>query len=321
MTAFEQPMNHADGTRTALVAEFVRPLSGYSVLSLRLPPGSTGEPQAGRYFLARCGAQSATARREHWQFYLRRPLFVTGFAAGVQQNRTNPPQTVPAQSQYDRWDVMLPGIYATPGEIGDARETPPEQAEGTVDPGYAWLARRAPGAPVNVIGPLGRGFRLAPDSRNLVLAATATHVGMLLPLIDPMLDRGGRVTLVVRRDPADGGSRDERALMQMMLAQLPIAVELRVGVTPAEWDQHLHDVLPWADQLCAALPAHEWGALAQQVRQKRFHLEAGFAQVLVEADLVCGVGACLACVVPLARGGVTRACVNGPVFDLTKLTA
>jgi len=39
----------------------------------------------------------------------------------------------------------------------------------------------------------------------------------------------------------------------------------------------------------------------------------------VDAPLVCGVGACLACAVPLPRGGVTRSCVHGPVFDLAVL--
>jgi dihydroorotate dehydrogenase electron transfer subunit len=39
----------------------------------------------------------------------------------------------------------------------------------------------------------------------------------------------------------------------------------------------------------------------------------------VDADLACGYGACLACVVPLANGSLTRACVHGPVFDLLEL--
>ena len=51
----------------------------------------------------------------------------------------------------------------------------------------------------------------------------------------------------------------------------------------------------------------------------RLRLESGFALALVESDLACGYGACLACVVPLAGGSLTRACVHGPVFDLLEL--
>jgi len=70
--------------------------------------------------------------------------------------------------------------------------------------------------------------------------------------------------------------------------------------------------------------------LAYEIQQRRYRLEAGFAQVLVDADLMCGVGACLACVVPTAGGGFTRACVHGrftracvhgPVLDLTRLAS
>jgi aerobic-type carbon monoxide dehydrogenase small subunit (CoxS/CutS family) len=48
-------------------------------------------------------------------------------------------------------------------------------------------------------------------------------------------------------------------------------------------------------------------------------LEQGFAQALIQVELPCGVGACLACTIPLPNGSRTRACVHGPVFDLTTL--
>ena len=81
----------------------------------------------------------------------------------------------------------------------------------------------------------------------------------------------------------------------------------------------LADTLAWADLLCVASPTLQPELLAQSIRTARFRLEEGFAQILVDADLVCGVGACLACVVPTAGGGLTRACVHGPVIDLVKL--
>jgi dihydroorotate dehydrogenase electron transfer subunit len=39
-------------------------------------------------------------------------------------------------------------------------------------------------------------------------------------------------------------------------------------------------------------------------------------QLSLEAPMPCGIGVCLGCVVPLARGGYARVCADGPVFDI-----
>ena len=71
--------------------------------------------------------------------------------------------------------------------------------------------------------------------------------------------------------------------------------------------------------------ADAWGhrlgvqPVAWETPGTRLRVEPDFAYLLVQADLLCGSGACLACVVPTAGGGLTRTCVHGPVFDLTRL--
>jgi dihydroorotate dehydrogenase electron transfer subunit len=104
-----------------------------------------------------------------------------------------------------------------------------------------------------------------------------------------------------------------------LVEHLPIAVEVRQAVTAAQWQQQLADTIRWADQIAVALPWATLPPLQQTIQQQRFRLEPGFVQALVPSDLVCGFGACLACVVPTRDGGYTRACVHGPVFDLTTL--
>ena len=44
------------------------------------------------------------------------------------------------------------------------------------------------------------------------------------------------------------------------------------------------------------------------------HLEEGYAQVVVQPDLLCGVGACLACVVPTASGVENTALGSKPTY-------
>jgi len=119
---------------------------------------------------------------------------------------------------------------------------------------------------------------------------------------------------------------------------LPAVAQGAIGIECREDDTAIRDMLAplnhFQSEVCvtaerallAALggscrtPIAGLARVAGLVRERRFRLEEGFAQALVEADLVCGVGACLSCVVPLSSGGLTRACTHGPVLDLVRLT-
>ena len=269
------PTLNADGTLTALSAAPSRSQAGALLLTLRMPVGLARERLAGRYFLARCGAQTEWERAEHWQFYLRRPLFV------VNRQRSS-------AADSEIWHVSAPA---------------------SDDPGLQWLAHLAEDAPVNLIGPLGNGVALLPSTRNLLILAEPARAPALLPAVEPVLDRGGHVTLALRSDAAVDPD---------LLAALPMAVEVR-QVGDGAWPALLAETVRWADQIVAVLPAVDFPSLAETIRQRRFRLEPGFALMLVESDLVCGYGACLACVIPTANGGYTRSCVHGPVFDLVEL--
>jgi dihydroorotate dehydrogenase electron transfer subunit len=265
-----------DGTLSARVVE---PVDGERILHLRMPGEIVNLPavQAGAYLLARIGS-SEPDRGDDWGIYLRRTLFFSGrYRLGAEAV----------------WRFYLP------------------QGE---DPGYCWLAHLPEGAGVNLIGPLGNGFQLRPEAQNLLLLVDwrddQAWLPWLLPLVEPALDLGGKVTLIVRADEALPGG---------MLSSLPLALEVQTVRTDAEWQTALAETVRWADQICAGIPPARYAQLYQQIRDVRFRVEEGFVQVLVKADLLCGVGACLACVISLARGGHTRACVHGPVFDLTQL--
>jgi dihydroorotate dehydrogenase electron transfer subunit len=268
-----------DGTLTAIVTKPAQPFAGAGLLTIELPAGLPSTPLAGRYFLARCGAQSAWERAEQWQIYLRRPLFVAGWRVFCHEDGL------------DEWRLQVPN---------------------GADPGYGWLRSLGAGESVNLVGPLGNGFALAPQTRHLLLLTDLARVAALLPLVDTHLDRGGKVTIALQAP----GPIDER-----LRDALPLAVEFHQAGNTAEWETLLAATIPWADQIAGWLPTPTLPALASQIRARRLRLEPGFALVTVDADLACGYGACLACVVPLAHGNLTRACVHGPVFDLAELVA
>jgi len=281
------PAHLADSTITGVIDGPIHAAGAYGLLPVRLPVGLAGGGDArtvglaGRYFLARCGAQSEWERAERWELYWRRPLFVVDRRLG----RTD---------QEERWQMALPK---------------------NEDPGYRWLAELPAGSPINLIGPLGNGLSLASTTRNLLVLANGPSLALALPALDAALDRGGRVALLL-----DLGA-DPEAYGPLPLELLPLAVEVQVVHGDEEWAEKVGVMLRWADQLYSVQSATRYGPLAQLIRQERFHVEPGFAQLRADAPLVCGMGACLACAVPLPSGGYTRSCVHGPIFDLAALVA
>jgi dihydroorotate dehydrogenase electron transfer subunit len=221
--------------------------------------------------------QNETERWSQWQIYLRRPLFGVTLRPGL------------TAEEGDTWECYLPLNGA---------------------PGYDWLLQQPVGQAINLLGPFGQGFTLQPNNRNLLLLTDAVQAPLLFGLSNVMLDRGGRVTLLVQ------GTVEAVTTLTPLL---PIPVEVRQATTETAWTEQIAELTPWADQVCVALPQGQLSTVAALIRQHRFRVDASFAQVLVEADLLCGVGACLACVVPVRDAGYTRECVHGPVMSLTEI--
>jgi dihydroorotate dehydrogenase electron transfer subunit len=279
------PAVEADGTLTAIVVKPATPLGTAALLTVALPTTLEIGLPSGRYFLARCGAQTPFERAEQWPIVLRRPLFLAT-AGPVAVEEAGDGAIAP---QAALWELLLPGLSAA---------------------GDRWIAQLPAGTSLNLLGPLGQGFTLQPLARNLLLITDLPHLPLLLGLLEQMLDQRGRVTLLLRL---------EGPLPESVRNRLPLAVELRLAYDDADWQQQLGETIRWADQVAAALPNATYPLLAQMIRQNRLRLERGFAHVFVQADLACGVGACLACTIPLPDGGLTRACVHGPVFDLAAI--
>ena len=267
--------------------------------AVRLPTNLIPQFQtvSGRYFLLRCGRPAEMAGEVDWTNYLRRPLFVCGRQA---------------VDQDERWLFYQP-VSRTDG--GRYLGTGPSVGQYAAEAGTAWVAERDYGDPLDLLGPFGNGFSLLPEMHNLLILADIeddpSWFWKLLPLCDQALDRGGRVTFLIK-------AVNEETVADLV-PFLPVQVEVRATVGAGQWQELVGSTVKWADQVCAGVPSEAYSELLTLVRTARFRVDKNFAQVLVNADLLCGVGACLVCAVPTARGGLTRACMHGPVFDLTEL--
>jgi dihydroorotate dehydrogenase electron transfer subunit len=281
---------------TQAFLEGVEPFGPGLLIHLKWPP-LTNLCAPGQFFLVRC-----TPSPDLWDPYLRRALFAA---------------------------LIAPGHLAL--WLTDAN-----------DRGLAWLIAQPAGTRLDLLGPGGHGFDVPPTPGNVLLVAQALvaqalvaqalvaqdlvaqalvaqdgGIGPLWSVMAQALAAGGQATLAL------GTPRGDLAVPPTLV---PVAAEYRLATADGSAGLKgnvfalLDGLAGWPDRIYAVLPQGDWPRLRTWIESWRPHVERGFAQVLAPADIRCGTGACLACVVERADGRWTRACVHGPVLDLTVLT-
>jgi dihydroorotate dehydrogenase electron transfer subunit len=176
-----------------------------------------------------------------------------------------------------------------------------------VGPGTARLARLRAGEGLDLVGPLGVGWRPPRTGTRALLAGGGIGAAPLVCLQDE-LGSEAAVLLGFRsaahaRAAALFGGEPEVATDDGSAGRAALVTEL------------LREQLD-ADP-CATVFACGPPAMLEAVR--RICAEAGVsAQLALESGMACGFGACFGCVVP-AKGGYLRLCVDGPVLDAEQL--
>ena len=179
--------------------------------------------------------------------------------------------------------------------------------------GTAWLSARRPQDKLDVVGPLGKPFRLPKSAVNATLVGGGYGSAPLLPLARALRERGCRVDVVLGAGSADRlfGQLDAKRLADS------IAVTTDDGSTGVKG--RVSDVLPGVldkaktDVVYACGPMPMLRAVADQCAERGIP-----CQVAVEESMACGIGVCMTCVLPvIGDDGLTRmvrSCVEGPVF-------
>ena len=176
-----------------------------------------------------------------------------------------------------------------------------------IGPGTERLARLLPGEPLNLVGPLGVGWRPAREGTRPMLVGGGIGAAPLLCLQDE-LGPDAPVMLGFRSAAhaeaaslfggqpelaTDDGSAGRQALVTDLLRR-----QLERGDSATVFTCGPPAMLEAVRQLCA---------------------ESGVpAQLALETGMACGFGACFGCVVP-TRQGYLRLCLEGPVLDADQL--
>ncbi len=174
--------------------------------------------------------------------------------------------------------------------------------------GTGWLAQRQEGEVLDLLGPLGNGFEIRPESKRVLLVAGGIGIAPLVALAESALARDLSVVLVI-------GDRTSAHVYPDHLLPSGITAVVATEDGSAGVRGMATDLLPQlareADQVFACGPLAMYRAMAATSEEWGNKP----AQVLLEVVLGCGVGACLGCTVETRRGR-KLVCRDGPVFGL-----
>jgi dihydroorotate dehydrogenase electron transfer subunit len=178
-------------------------------------------------------------------------------------------------------------------------------------PGSTWLTERRPGDVVDVVGPLGRPFPMAPAGARALLIGGGYGAAALVGLAAQLRERGSEVDVVV------GAAGADRLCSVQELTGIASRIEVttddgssgRRGLVTLAVDELLSD----AGVVYACGPMRMLQAVADAATARGVP-----SYVAVEESMACGIGVCMTCVLPIVgedgRTRFSRSCTDGPVF-------
>ncbi len=184
-----------------------------------------------------------------------------------------------------------------------------------VGAGTQKLAKMSPGDRIDILGPLGNGFSLPDDAREIFIVAGGIGVAPMLFWIAHLIDQNVDVS---RFQVFLGGKSKEDLLCLQDFSSLGIAVRTTTD-DGTHGDQCLvtdpleNEVAQRRPDIIYACGPTDMLACAIGIAEKY-----GIAcQVSIETMMACGLGACLGCAVERRKQPHTylHACLDGPVFD------
>ena len=176
--------------------------------------------------------------------------------------------------------------------------------------GTRWLSKRNPGDVLDVLGPLGNGFKPDPVLRNMLLVGGGIGIAPLIWFSDWLTDRGAAVALIAGARSSHGIFPKE--LLRPEVEFISVTEDGTLGQKGLVTDPY-KQLLPWSDQSFACGPDPMFEALHSVLLDVSPSTEL---QALLEARMACGFGVCYSCAVfPKRSSGVKLVCTDGPMIN------
>ncbi len=182
--------------------------------------------------------------------------------------------------------------------------------------GTRGLAMLKAGDKLNMLGPLGIGFKLQPGWKNVVVLGRGVGLATMAPISQIAAAQGVKVTAILSaRSP-------ELALAADLFEKVGDVVK----VLDTDGSSAVENIERILRQLIADKKADAFftcGSNRLLQLMKRLGKECGIpGQAAMEQIMACGLGPCYICVRTFEVNGkkeMRRVCVEGPVFDLQEV--
>jgi len=188
--------------------------------------------------------------------------------------------------------------------------------------GGRMLAAKSPGDKLDILGPLGSGFRYDPSLRTVVVVAGGSGLAPVPFIVEYLTGRGARVLCLA-------GAKDDEAVpfgvarphsgratlpeIEALGAEVTFVSEAVEGILITQVVELR--LAEFGDEATGMLAIGPRAMLKRLNEVTDAHIPL---QVSLEERMACGVGACRSCVVPVRSGDghqYKTVCRDGPVFD------
>jgi dihydroorotate dehydrogenase electron transfer subunit len=174
--------------------------------------------------------------------------------------------------------------------------------------GTKWLSQRKTGEMLDVLGPMGNGFTVYPESRSVLLIAGGLGIAPLGFLAGCSSAQGKSVKLLIGAKTASLVIPED--FLPRGVTRL-IATEDGSAGTKAMVTGLLPEHTESADQIFICGPLPMYRAINNNYLAC---LKGKPVQVSLEVRMGCGLGFCYACTIK-TRQGLKQVCKDGPVFN------
>ncbi len=222
----------------------------------------------------------------------------------------------------DRVDPLLARPLSVYGHARQAEWSRLELLYRVAGKGTALLSEVEEGRTLQVLGPLGRGFRVVPELRTVVLVAGGIGIAPLTFLAEryrALPSPAGKREIVcylgARCAEALVGLERMEALCSRVVVTTDDGTCGACGIVTDPLERDLPSFPAGDTMIYACGPGAMFRCLAEMLRKAPVP-----CQVSVEERMACGLGACLGCAIPVRQGpdavSYVRVCKEGPVFDI-----
>lgn len=232
-------------------------------------------------------------------------VFLTWLKAPVIASEAKPGQFVMVNCGED---TLLPrplSIY----QYGDGKIALLSRIIGT---GTKWLSERKTTETLSLFGPLGNGFSISQDSKNILLVAGGMGIAPICSFASS-LDMDKYSVRIILGAPTTNQLYPDEYLPSSPKIEIINITEDGTSEKKGVVTDYIGDHIDWADQIFACGPLGMYKTMSRIPE-----LQKKSVQVSLEVRMACGRGICYGCTIK-TKQGLRRVCEHGPVFEMSDI--